>query len=1279
MTSYYDQLKGGKIQTDYVQEYRAKQAEEDKETEFSDTLGAAYENNFIWNSAIREEQRRSDQFKKDANFSVTKEMRMENSLEYDEEDQDYLNTSKSSQEYLARKAWIEEDKKRRKILADAGGLGTLAQIGMSVADPVGLVAGVMTGGIGYSAKAGKVANTLRQAGVGGVTELGLEAALQGGDTQSEASDLIFAFGGGAIIGGAVGAFSKARPRADAADAAIAADADGHAISQVVKSQETVASSPITRVSETVSYVPDERAMAQTRDYYELDLEEAVKGRITRQEVSNLRKQQKEFHKLIEEENIRARASETDGDILRLREEVQAAKAESVTLRQTDEAAARKLVKDAEARLSKELNFRKLNNQRAARIFQTSLREITRKLNNAKRAKQAAKDLKVWRNSTPDQQMDILFGPNSGRVIPNKQEVIRKQLETQETMKANPREPLEDIDLNTGEVRSTGKSVGAASVGPKGYSDELYELDASQADNLNKFFTAGANVPADLVGSVAFKQNTGALGAAGNFVAKYAQGLHTFLSNSQSYTVRGLNYHLFEAPQGGTAAKVTAAIRSHVNARRIRAAMKYRLDEGFEDYARGKGVNFVKAELSVPLRKEFWKKVFLEAKYPGTYKGVPGVEHAAAGVRDQLSLAGKIRKDAGEAGFENLNVDKNYVTTVLDDDAIFNAINNHGRGAVRSIISEAYQRGKFKLTPKVADDLADAYITRSTKNKISVRNSYREVSGKDYRELADGLEKAGVDRKIIDDFLETSQAGEAKKHMSDRARMSLEPDVNISHGSLNMIDLVETNLPRLLESYTIDAAGGSAMARLGFKTRQQFQDFLAAVEQEGYRNNVKNISEQVQMIQDGVDMIYGRSINQYAHTNWSRNISRARDITALLRLQKVGLSAIPESARAITHRGLSNFLEQVPAVGNFVKGTRSQRKGGKFSGELSDPELRELDEVFQYAGEDHVIYPNTLRSDEIEEAGFQTGVGQKLDQWLAQGKRIQELTSFFRAFQGGGEKIAARSLNRNIRRWMYDGEKLRISDAELKSAGWSDDFLKDMKQWVKKNPASEVYNGKTINVFDFDRMPSEMKERYAIGVQRLVARDMQRAFVGETPTFMHKIFGQTITQFRSFSITSLDKQLIHDIKHDKAAGALIGVWSAGLGFMTYMVDGMLTGDADKRASLFETQNVIFGTWNRMGQVAATGIALDGLATLGAVPDSLMAAPNRYGLRTYGWNSIPVAGLASDVGKIGPQIADVITGNEDTSPSSLVNQIQKVTPFARVVGINQAFNAIEEGLE
>jgi len=1325
---YYDNYGFNEATPSTALQYIGRETAEEK-----DVLGAAFSEAMAPMAAYRMWDRRSSQFEADEQWRVDDKMREDLVAQYSKKDEEYLSESKSEQEFLARKTYIKEDLERQAAIASGGSAGIIATMGLSLLDPVSLGIGWATGGIGYGAKATGIARAAKVALASGIENAVVEAVLMGGNTQSKATDLLLAFGGGATIGAALSPLSRSKNPAMAAgadefDRATSLDVDGHIVGEVTTAARGKSVPPI----EAVHPGADVRKMQADMSAYETRLTRETQGRVSRGGAQQIRKRIKELEvkadienqhikdvqaelqikrdtmfenqkKFVEEAGPARIEIETKyADRIKKQEEriaivernlekarvkqKQAAKLwkEEMKLDAIKKEAADEL-KSVEAKLKKkvaasEWRFQKAFARRtkAAKARRSLLDAETLnyrdQLAKGAKAKQSANDLRKWRAMNENTRIQHLFGDE----VPSRRAEVERQI-------AGSQPVTEDVVEVTTRVEGVGfaeaapqvstvQALGAVEPGAAGafkvgdrILNRVYTLDQKAQMDLARFAYDGGKVPEDLRGV----QLPG--------FTKAIQGIQTRLSNSADMAIRGLTYHLFEAPQGGSAAKFTAAARVKNYTTQIRSAMRNRLDEGLDEWADGQGISKLNARLKPENFMAYHKMVMQEVKRPGTYNAPP-IIRGAEGVREQLKTAGEIRQGAGEAGFENIDLDRNYVPIIMNETLVKSALVQHGEAKVVDTISLGYQQGRFKLNKKLADRVADGYVQRAKDHTLSMRDYVRTATDTDAERLARDLEAAGVEKDIIDDFLDSTTNRELREHMSNRAKKSLEPDLGAELNGLKMIDLVDTELPKLLEAYTKDSAGGAAMAKLGFTTKSQVMDFLTNVEKAATNNglNPAQIAKEIQILRDGIDMLYGRSINPDAHSPLVRNIGRLRDLTGFLRLQAVGISSIPEIARVTTQRSIRGVLEHCPDLGIGLSGTKHLREGGKYSGHFKRSDLDELEAIMGYVGEDHVLYPNGLRVDNIEESGMYGSLGSMVDNMLERGKRVQEVLSAFRLVQGGGEKLAARSLGGQIKKWV-DGVGDALSDSNIRDAGWHDGFLDEVKEWMTANPATDIHNKKEIRLFNFGQMPAEMQERLQVGMHRLVSRDMQRPLVGETPTFMHKWLGQTMTQFRSFSLLSLEKQLIHDVRGDRMAGAIIALQSAFMSYAALTISALNSevgkSDADERIKKRLTgMNAVIGTFNKMGQVASVGIGFDLLATLGALPDDMMAAPGQTGYRGLSSSSVPVVGLAGDVLDVAKDIPGMLKG--EVEGNRTLKDIQTITPFMKTIGINQAMNYILE---
>ncbi len=1266
--------------------------------------------------------RRSSQFTDDPTWKMTDELRSDLMREYNKEEAKQLERAGSESEFLAIKRYIQEDRDRLYAKSALGLKGVLADITFSMLDPTAWVLGAGTGMLGVGAKATGLAKAAQVATMAGAENALLEGILAQGDTQHELIDTVIAFGGGAAIGAAMSPLVRSRmPKkaglADEADDAFRLDAENFVADDVLKN----APRPMTDIDTykiqrhiNTKDIELNRAYKAGESWDNAKFGEAKKRikAIDRElDIETLRSESPDLHRQrVRDEQrgfietagperqrikdqyqerintqqekiakIEKRLAEKDTPKLQAKLWKEEVKLREMAAEMTGELS--RLESKLKARIHKaEWKFKRAINKTAKEAterrsaLQSERSTLIANMELAKQSRRAGKDLKMWNNMNYGQKVKHIFGEDLPKISDSMkaQNAGRVDIDPDVTVRVDETIGVDDEGIITQPKVAPLGSAGAAAAGFKPL-HRLYNLADPIKQSIQRFAYDGSKVPKALEGWALFPKFT-----------KWVHSPFTRLSKSDNLTIRGLNYHLLSAGQGGPANPAgAAAVWADLYGKQFRSAVRNRIAEGMEMYRQAKNIGRMQIMFKPEVTHQFYKDIIMEVKYPGSIAD-EGVKLAAEGCRDLFEMAGKSMKTRGVKGFENLTLDRNYFSTIVDETKIATACHEHGIDKVEALLSDAYQRGEFELPKQTADYVARGYVARALDHTLRMTEFPTKVRNVDIDRMVQGLKDAKVPDDVIESFISEAAESNLTQGMSNRAKKSLRPDLQTELNGLRMIDMIETDVPKLLESYTREAAGSSAMARLGFKTRREAKEFLTEVKKDSYNQGYakKDIDEEVQILSDCIDMIYGRSIEKDPGSLFIRNMSRIRDFTSLIRLQTMGLSTIPEIARVTGKRGLGTVLDAIPEVGIF--GTKGIRAGKKWSGELTNPKLRELEEMFYITGEDHILYPGYLRIDNIEESAAYKSLGSYVDNCLARGRRVQEVVSAFRMMQGSGERLSLNALAGKMKRWADDEIELGkfLNEADINDAGWHDGFLDRVKEWMQANPKTELYDGKEIRLFNAGKMPLDMRERLVLGLHQLTMRDMQRPMIGEMPTWMNKWFGATMTQFRNFSLLSLNKQLIHDIRHDQMAGALIAMHSLFLSYVAYglktMNNGLLRKDQDEYfKKSFSPSGLSLGILNNMGQLASVGLAGDMLATLGALPQDWMAAPGKQGFRALSPSAVPILGIGSDLMNVGKDGVGLFKGELD--PSQTLKDLQKVVPFAKAAGIHQALNAISGSLE
>ena len=1295
-------------------------------------LGAAFQEAMSPFAIKRIFDRRSSQFQEDQDWVISDQDRKELNRDYDIKETKYLEEAKSQDEFNARRRYIQEDRDRQQAIALSGAKGIVANIAFSLFDPVWLLTGAATGGLTYGAKATGIAKAARVAALSGVEAAAVEAILVKGNTQSDYHNILHALAGGAALGGIIGGVGALRSSASkisevsSVEHALATDVENAIASDLLKdvpkSKSLLDMRAINRRINTKS-IELKRAFdsgaAWTNKKFgevktklkELESELALEEDAVRKAQSSvehyrdkLREEQRSFiakaeperQKIRDEYSVKIKEQRDKIKVIEKKLETKDTpknqaklwkeenKLQDIVAEQTKkiteiETKLKGKVHAAEFKFRRSLNEQNLSSNERRAALKDQISQHKADLDLAVRSRRAEKEMNDWEAMTQESKIKQLFGDKP----PVTSEMIQDRIRTSEPI--NPEGNLQvsemmDVEQLSNSLEAntvhaiTDSPVGSAGAAEAGFRPlkRLYDIGSSSQQKIAQFAFDGGNVPENLRGRRILPKFT-----------KAVQSIQTRLSNSNDMVIRGLAYHLFEAGQGGTAnPNGTAALMADIYGKQFRSAIRGRLKDGMEVWRKSQDISLMQSIMKPEIAHGFYKKVMTEVRFPGSYSD-EGIKIAADGIRDFYEVSGKARSAAGEAGFENLKLNRNYVTTIVDETLVKTAVQQHGREKVEQVLSMAYQRGGYQLPEHTANYIAKGYVNRALDHTLGMVEFQSAIKSSDLEGIKKALISSGVESELVEQILTETAEQNLKQSLSNRAKKSFEPDIRVEVNGLKMVDMIEADLPKLIESYTREAAGGSAMGRLGFKTRRQFMEFLVDVKKSAYNNaslSRAEIDSEIQLIEDGVNLIYGRSINTDASSSFIKNLSRARDVTGLLRLQTMGISTIPEIARVTAQRGIKNVMEACPSLGAFV-GTKGLRKGGTHAGEFTRADLSELEHMLYYAGEDYVLYPGYLRIDNIEESALYNSLGGMVDNALARGKRMQEVVSAFRAIQGSGEKLAVRSLATQIKKWA-DGVGEGLSKANINDAGWHGGFMDELKSWMTANPKSELFNGKDLRLFNFGKMPPDMQERLVNGMHRLVMRDMQRPLIGEMPLFMNKWLGQTLTQFRSFSLLSLNKQLMHDIRHDPMAGSIIALHSLLMSTIAYGTYVLYTGlgrkDQDEYFKrMFSPGEMAFGVLNRMGQLASVGVAGDMLATLGMLPDGIMAAPGQSGYRVLTSTSVPIFGVAGDVRNAITDIPDLFKG--DVEPGKALRDLQKIVPFGKAIGINQAFNAMSGALD
>lgn len=346
---------------------------------------------------------------------------------------------------------------------------------------------------------------------------------------------------------------------------------------------------------------------------------------------------------------------------------------------------------------------------------------------------------------------------------------------------------------------------------------------------------------------------------------------------------------------------------------------------------------------------------------------------------------------------------------------------------------------------------------------------------------------------------------------------------------------------------------------------------------------------------------------------NRHLDNLRLLTMVSKLGQAVIPQLAETANLAATLGVGSAMRFTRDLPRLVQDVRKGRES-----EL----LKSLEVPGGRLGEEHHSIMPWQDLDEIELAG--RDAPGMLDRVLRAGANAQSLATGFHYLHAAQVRGASEQILHKVMRYVKSGE----NDPALRSMGLSEDLQKALKRDLK-NYAK----------FDKDGALTELDIRQStnpqamLALQQLVERGakqiIQGTFIGERGAYMHDSFLKLLTQFRAFSIVSMDKQLSR-VRADRGTAKALGLL---LGQMAFAVPIHLARTSlnaasmasDKRDTYLET-NLAPGMLARatLNYASLGGLAGD-ILDAGAALGGLEMSGVRSGQSSFSGN-IPAIGYA-----------------------------------------------------
>lgn len=728
--------------------------------------------------------------------------------------------------------------------------------------------------------------------------------------------------------------------------------------------------------------------------------------------------------------------------------------------------------------------------------------------------------------------------------------------------------------------------------------------------------------------------------------------------SENPVVRMVAAELIESPSGAAGRRSTAAIAKFMHERAYMGNIINEVQDAYKVWRNANGGGLVDDLIGGEKWRRFNRLVAeeIEARQTGAaFESAPAVVQAADALElayERMRVAQTEARTIGWAGLPETS--RGYMPHRLSGEAVRNMTLGQRRAFHSALVDQFVGIEGWDMS--FANDLAAKYVDRVNARAIGgydVPANIHQVGAADI--IEDALKAMGMAPDEVRAQMQRYMRGGAG-HTKGRIRLDLRREYDAGDGStFTLMDLFETDQLNLVRQQAQRVSGEVALARHGIMGKPGLALLRRAMEMgdTGTRAQPKEV--------EAFDQVAAEMLGDPFGNYGGKWLNRAMQATSLARLGGMGFTQFAEFINAATGVGVGRALKGITGFAKY----RSEILDLVAGKSVDNPILSSI-ETFGGAqfGTDayKMVFPFDNPGMQYQVNGSDTVAA--ADRLLRGGLHAQGKLSGWRAIHSVQQRAVA--------------EQIVAKAAEYINTGGADTALRDMgvtpelEKVLKANlPAIAKFDsaGKLVS-FDITKLEdTEAAFEFVQAVHRGAQQMIQGTFVGETGKWAHDGWLRLLTQFRSFSITSVEKQWARQKSNHgvvTALAILMGSMAAAAPIYMARMYAQSIGKEDQKEWLEQRLQPAAIARATLNYVAMSGLAGDLLDALSSVSGAGKTTGGRQGGTTEFVGSViaPSAGLADDVWRA------LQNSKDGTDPHDLV----KALPFSKLPMLAPAINAL-----
>lgn len=613
------------------------------------------------------------------------------------------------------------------------------------------------------------------------------------------------------------------------------------------------------------------------------------------------------------------------------------------------------------------------------------------------------------------------------------------------------------------------------------------------------------------------------GLEGRFLKAFGQESDAItLLRSKNPIMQATAIQLLESTTGAGGRKPSAAISKVMRERRYMGHM-VDFDQAYDLWRKGEGIGKATALMSPDTRNSFDRLVFREVEARGKdvpLTANPGIRKAADAWERGMDMMRREMQEIGTLGNERLgDTSKGYMRHMIETRKLmtlkkeqpnvyrtvetvmarqFQQLNEY------SYVNEAGEKITKAFDPKFSRELAKRYLDEAIeRGKGSVFIPVNLQTGEGADIVSDALKAMkGLSDQEAEAILGRFSRGGAS---FTKGRLALDMSEEIGNG-MQLGDLFNQDLLGLFRSYARRSAGEVALAQYGILGKQTLDLMRSAASRSGAE--IKELEAFERVASEFLNQPWHRAVNISAFKNM-------RSITSSSMLGGMGFTQLGEQGNAIIAVGIKAALSIVPEFKRLRTEVGMWRKGEVPKNDI----IGDMDEIYGFIGGDGFNMTRLFDAPDSQvELYGQEAIG-TFSKVIRAGSHLTAVASGFRIIHAVQTRGMAENIVKKAIRYIHlDKESAALADMgineEIRGA-----FKANMDQIAKFDRKGNLLS---LDLFNNSIDPRIIQD-FAQTIERGAGQIIQKTFIGETGAWAHNDVLKSLLQFRTFGVTSIEKQ------------------------------------------------------------------------------------------------------------------------------------------------------------